>query len=159
MYTNARSMGNKQEDLEALVQQESYDVVAITETWWDDSHDQSAAMDGYKLFRKDRQEVNMLQVDTPGACFALPHSTGYCKWKRNWGQKGQNMTWYMIKVYKIMKAAEEGAQNWTPDLRRGLTSAQYNGTTTFLVLLATLLLIQDQIPRFVLDIPDSKEEG
>ncbi|KAJ7425696.1 mitochondrial fission process protein 1 [Pitangus sulphuratus] len=54
MYTNALSMGNKQE-LEAIVQQESYEVVAITETWWDDSHDWSAAMDGYELFRKDRQ--------------------------------------------------------------------------------------------------------
>ncbi|PKU32319.1 adaptin ear-binding coat-associated protein 1 [Limosa lapponica baueri] len=54
-YTNAGSMGNKQEELEAIVQQESYDVVAIMETWWDDSHDWSAAMDGYKLFRRDRQ--------------------------------------------------------------------------------------------------------
>ncbi|PKU29698.1 adaptin ear-binding coat-associated protein 1 [Limosa lapponica baueri] len=54
-YTNARSMGNKQEELEATVQQESYDVVTITEMWWDDSHDWSAAMDGYKLFRRDRQ--------------------------------------------------------------------------------------------------------
>ncbi|KAJ7424170.1 hypothetical protein BTVI_07462 [Pitangus sulphuratus] len=53
-YTNASSMGNKQEELEAIEQQESYDEVAITETWWDDSHDWSAAMDGYKLFRKDR---------------------------------------------------------------------------------------------------------
>ncbi|PKU34926.1 mitochondrial fission process protein 1 [Limosa lapponica baueri] len=48
-------MGNKQEELEAIVQQESYDVVAVTETWWDDSHDCSAAMDGYKLFRRDRK--------------------------------------------------------------------------------------------------------
>ena len=48
-------MGNKQEELEATVQQASYDLVAITETWWDLSHDWSAAMDGYKLFRKDRQ--------------------------------------------------------------------------------------------------------
>ncbi|GAB0207400.1 mitochondrial enolase superfamily member 1 [Grus japonensis] len=54
IYTNARSMGNKQEELEAIVQQDSYDLVAITETWWDDSHDWSAAMDGYKLFRRDR---------------------------------------------------------------------------------------------------------
>ena len=29
--------------------------IAITETWWDDSYDWSAAMDGYKLFRRDRQ--------------------------------------------------------------------------------------------------------
>ncbi|KAK4819807.1 hypothetical protein QYF61_011601 [Mycteria americana] len=28
---------------------------AIMETWWDDSHNWSAAMDGYKLFRKDRR--------------------------------------------------------------------------------------------------------
>ena len=32
-----------------------YDLVAITETWWDHCHEWSAAMDGYKLFRKDRQ--------------------------------------------------------------------------------------------------------
>ena len=48
-------MGNKQEEIEAIVQQASYDLVAITETWWDRSHDWSAAMDGYKLFRKDKQ--------------------------------------------------------------------------------------------------------
>ncbi|KAM9591180.1 uncharacterized protein ACIBXB_006077 isoform 1-T3 [Morphnus guianensis] len=55
IFANARSMGNKQEELEAIVQQDSYDLVAITETWWDNSHDWSAAMDGYKLFRRDRQ--------------------------------------------------------------------------------------------------------
>jgi len=55
LYTNARSMGNKQEELEAIVQQDSYDLVAITETWQDDSHDWSAVMDGYKLFRRHRQ--------------------------------------------------------------------------------------------------------
>ncbi|KAK4826912.1 hypothetical protein QYF61_012504 [Mycteria americana] len=53
IYTNACSMGNKQEELEAVVWQGNYDIVAITETWWDDSHNWSAAMDGYKLFRRD----------------------------------------------------------------------------------------------------------
>ena len=48
-------MSNKQGELETIVQQASYDLVAITETWWDHSHDWSAAMDGYKLFRMDRQ--------------------------------------------------------------------------------------------------------
>ena len=48
-------MGNKQKELEATVWQASYDLVAITEMWRDHSHDWSAAMDGYKLFRKDRQ--------------------------------------------------------------------------------------------------------
>ena len=50
VYTNARSMGNKQKDLEVIVR---HDLVAITETWWDHSHDWSAIMDGYKLFRRD----------------------------------------------------------------------------------------------------------
>ena len=47
-------MSNKQEELEAIVRQANYDLVAITETWWDHSHDWSAVMDGYKLFRRDR---------------------------------------------------------------------------------------------------------
>ena len=34
LYTKACSMGHKQE-LEATMLQESYDPVAITETWWD----------------------------------------------------------------------------------------------------------------------------
>ncbi|RMC18016.1 hypothetical protein DUI87_04892 [Hirundo rustica rustica] len=55
MYTNAHNMGNKEEELEAMVQQHSYDVVAITETWWDESHSWSTALDGYKLFRRDRR--------------------------------------------------------------------------------------------------------
>ncbi|PKU45732.1 mitochondrial fission process protein 1 [Limosa lapponica baueri] len=48
-------MGNKQEELEAIVQQENYDIVAITEMWWDDLHNWSAAINGYQLFRRDRQ--------------------------------------------------------------------------------------------------------
>jgi len=31
IYTNARSMGNKQEELEAIVRQANYDLVAVTE--------------------------------------------------------------------------------------------------------------------------------
>ncbi|RMC14066.1 hypothetical protein DUI87_09153 [Hirundo rustica rustica] len=48
-------MGNKQEEMEAMVQQQSCDVVAVTETWWDDSNSWSTALNGYKLFRRDRQ--------------------------------------------------------------------------------------------------------
>lgn len=33
---------------------ESYDLIAIAEPWWDESQDWSAAVDGYKLFRRDR---------------------------------------------------------------------------------------------------------
>ncbi|KAJ7405203.1 mitochondrial fission process protein 1 [Pitangus sulphuratus] len=54
-YSNAHSMGNKQEDQEAMVQEENCDTVAMTETWWDESQSLSAAMDGYKLCRRDGQ--------------------------------------------------------------------------------------------------------
>lgn len=46
LHTRARSTGNEQEELEATVQLESYGLIAITETWWDDSRDWSAAVDG-----------------------------------------------------------------------------------------------------------------
>ncbi|GAB0178011.1 hypothetical protein GRJ2_000266400 [Grus japonensis] len=55
IYSDARSMGNKQEKLEAIVQEENYGTVAIRETWRDDSHNWAAAVDGYKLLRRDRQ--------------------------------------------------------------------------------------------------------
>ncbi|XP_065421532.1 uncharacterized protein LOC101931368 isoform X1 [Chrysemys picta bellii] len=55
LYTNARSLGNKQGELEVLAQSGNYDVIGITETWWGNSHDWSTVMDGYKLFRKDKQ--------------------------------------------------------------------------------------------------------
>ena len=48
-------MSNKREELEAILSQANYDLVAITKTWWDHSHDWSAVIDGYKLFRRDRQ--------------------------------------------------------------------------------------------------------
>ena len=35
---------------------ESYDLVSIMENWCDKSHDWSGAIDGYRLFRRDRQE-------------------------------------------------------------------------------------------------------
>ncbi|XP_050769715.1 macrophage immunometabolism regulator-like [Gymnogyps californianus] len=36
------------------MQVQGYDLVGITETWWDSSHDWSVAMEGYSIFRKDR---------------------------------------------------------------------------------------------------------
>ena len=47
IYTRAHSMGNKQEELKAIVQWENYGIVAIMETWWDDSNNWSAAMAGH----------------------------------------------------------------------------------------------------------------
>ncbi|GAB0205345.1 hypothetical protein GRJ2_003000100 [Grus japonensis] len=48
-------MGNKQEELETCVCLQGYDLIGITETWWDSSCDWSVGMEGYRLFRKDRQ--------------------------------------------------------------------------------------------------------
>jgi len=47
-------MGNKQEELEAAVLLESYHLIALTETWWDECHDWSMTIYGYRLFRRDR---------------------------------------------------------------------------------------------------------
>ncbi|KAJ7410982.1 mitochondrial fission process protein 1 [Willisornis vidua] len=56
-------MGNKQKKLEAIMQQKIYDIVAITEMRWDDSHDWSAAMGGYRLIRRDSQGKRGEEVD------------------------------------------------------------------------------------------------
>jgi len=53
--TNAHSMGNKEEELEAIVRSESYDIVTIMETWWNDSHSWSVVIDGYQHLKRDRQ--------------------------------------------------------------------------------------------------------
>jgi len=55
LHTNACSMENKQEELEATVLLESYELFALTEPWWDESHDWSVAIGGYRLLRRDRQ--------------------------------------------------------------------------------------------------------
>lgn len=50
--SDAHIMGGKQEELKVIVQLENYDIDAIMESWWDDSHDWSAAIGGYKIFRR-----------------------------------------------------------------------------------------------------------
>ena len=54
LYTSAYNMGNKQEELKICVQSKSHDIVVITETCQDSSHDWIAVVSGYVLFRKDR---------------------------------------------------------------------------------------------------------
>ncbi|GAB0185725.1 hypothetical protein GRJ2_001037800 [Grus japonensis] len=55
LYANTRSMGNKQEELETCACLQGYDLIGITEMWWDSSYDWSVGMEGYRLFRKHRQ--------------------------------------------------------------------------------------------------------
>lgn len=55
----------QQMELDAIAWQENYDLITITETWWDPSQDCSAAVDGCKLFRRGsqgRKEVGWLTV-------------------------------------------------------------------------------------------------
>lgn len=55
LYISAHSMGNKQGEMASMVHLENFDLVAITETWWDNSHNWNATIKGYKIFRRDRE--------------------------------------------------------------------------------------------------------
>lgn len=52
IYTTAHNMGNKQEELEATVWQANYDLIAITEMWWYQCHNWSAAIGWLQAFQK-----------------------------------------------------------------------------------------------------------
>jgi len=52
LYTNARSMGNKWEELETVAQFGKCDLITITETWWDESLDWNTLIEDYRLFQK-----------------------------------------------------------------------------------------------------------
>ena len=41
--------------METMVQLENYALTAVTETWWDDSHNWNTMIKSDKLFRRDRQ--------------------------------------------------------------------------------------------------------
>ena len=43
-------MGNKQDELELLIQQNKYDIIGITETCSDETHDWNVVIGGYNLF-------------------------------------------------------------------------------------------------------------
>ena len=45
-------MGNKQGEMETVVQLENYDQMAITEKWWDESHNWTMTVMCYKLYRR-----------------------------------------------------------------------------------------------------------
>lgn len=47
-------MGNKKEELQATVKLEIFDLITIAEIWSDESHDCNTAIDGYKLFLRNR---------------------------------------------------------------------------------------------------------
>ena len=54
LYTDTHSVRKKQNELEALVCSQSYNIISISETRWNESHGWSAGMEGCRLFRMDR---------------------------------------------------------------------------------------------------------
>ena len=54
-YTNARSMANKPGELETVAQLGKCDLIAITEPWWDKSHNRNTLIEDCRLFIRDRQ--------------------------------------------------------------------------------------------------------
>lgn len=55
LSANSSSMGNTREESGMCACLHDSDAIGITGTQWNDSHDWSVAMEGYRLFRKDRQ--------------------------------------------------------------------------------------------------------
>lgn len=55
LYTDAHSMRNIQDELEALVSSQSYDIIGISEMQWNESHNWSAWLEGYRLLQRDKQ--------------------------------------------------------------------------------------------------------
>lgn len=55
MHLNVRSIGNKRELIKILLLKRSIDILALTETWLDETwHDLELTIPGYNLFCKDR---------------------------------------------------------------------------------------------------------
>lgn len=53
----------KNEGLEALSQSQSYGIIGVSVAWWEEPSDCCAVLDGYRIFKRDRQGRGlMLQV-------------------------------------------------------------------------------------------------
>ena len=56
LLLNVRSIRNKIDEFQALLSMDSFDVIALTETWLDANfEDKELGLEGYNIFRKDRQ--------------------------------------------------------------------------------------------------------
>jgi len=68
MFVNSRSIVNKREELELIVEQEAYDVIGVVETWLTNSIDNAEIeLAGYQIFRQDR--VNQDKTRGGGVLF------------------------------------------------------------------------------------------
>ena len=55
-YSNARSLNNNMEELEAKGDSEEYDIVTVSETWFKEESNCTTGLEGYKVYRCDRKE-------------------------------------------------------------------------------------------------------
>lgn len=53
LYTNIRSLDDKREELELLVQEVKQEITEIKETWWNSRHDWNIGTEVYVLFGRD----------------------------------------------------------------------------------------------------------
>ena len=68
IYFNARSIVNKQKELELIIREEDLDIIGISETWLNDKiTDEELFINGYTLFRNDRND----KIKTRGGGVAL----------------------------------------------------------------------------------------
>lgn len=44
LYTKGRNIWDKQVELEVLIQDQNYDLIGVTESWWDNWHDLNSNM-------------------------------------------------------------------------------------------------------------------
>lgn len=54
LYTDTHGIGGTKEELEVCIPLKGYDLTGNIGTWWDNSLVRRAAVDGYRLFGKDR---------------------------------------------------------------------------------------------------------
>ena len=66
-YTNARSMENKQEELEILVQ----DLIKINKTWWENSHIWNTATEVINCSK--RKEIIQMVIYIKNTCFCTDY--------------------------------------------------------------------------------------
>ena len=51
-YTNARSLNNEMEEIEAKVDSEEYDIVAVSETWFKEESNWRTGLEGSKYSKR-----------------------------------------------------------------------------------------------------------
>lgn len=89
-FFSAHVMGNKKRELEAIVLLQSCDQNSITETQWDESHDWSTGVNGYKLFRRNRQRRKREDVSPLDKRLSWIQRPIFGKWWwMDWGLMGK----------------------------------------------------------------------